>query len=322
MSIDHFKYMALARDAEQQSMHPAHKVGALICGTDRNTEHYEIAKSNFWPALLDKHIGKDKKLGNASTTVHAEVAAICAAPATENATIYVTDLPCPNCAKVMAEARIKNIYTDALTHDTPLGQKMKPYFDEVSTPILKNAGISVYEINSEAKTIAQIIIPAPNSLLRIHRPIRHTPLEHSDINQATFINMIEKQKTNTSFAACYAKSTLGQYNFLLAQPQRSVGLLQEQADEISNHQNKYEPTLQPINRLLLTCARYGLKIDEDYLYSSQTPTSREFVNMIGAGYTSLCIGDRDKCRDDWGLKALVQLKTHKIIDLKQAKVSD
>lgn len=316
MSIDHFKYMALARDAEQQSMHPAHKVGALICGTDRNTEHYEIAKSNFWPVLLEKHIGKDKKLGNASTTVHAEVAAICAAPATENATIYVTDLPCPNCAKVMAEARIKNIYTDALTHDTPLGQKMKPYFDEVSTPILKNAGISVYEINSETKTITQIITPTPNNLLRIHRPIRHIPLEHSDINQAAFINMIEQQTIDTSFAACYAKSALGQYNFLLAQPQRSVGLLQEQADDISNLQNKYEPTLQPINRLLLTCARYGLKIDGDYLYSSQTPTSREFVNMIGAGYTSLHIGDRNKCRDDWGLKALAQLEMHKIINLR------
>ncbi|PCJ02664.1 MAG: hypothetical protein COB14_01515 [Alphaproteobacteria bacterium] len=316
MNTNHFDYMALARDAEQQSMHPTHKVGALIFGTDRNAQHYEIVKSNFWPDTLENHIGQNKKLGNASTTVHAEVAAICAAPATENATIYVTDLPCPNCAKVMAEARIKNIYTDARTHDTPLGQKMKPYFDDVSTPILLNAGISVYEINSEAKTITQIITPAPNSLLQIHRPIRHIPLEHSDINQTTFINMIEKQTIDTSFAACYAKSALGQYNFLLAQPQRSVGLRQEQAHDISSLQNKYEPMLQPLNRLLLTCARYGLKIDKDYLYSSQTPTSREFVNMIGAGYTSLHIGDRDKCRDDWGAKALAQLETHKIIDLR------
>lgn len=318
MSINHFEYMALARNIEKRSMHPVHKVGALIIGADRHGEHYQISKSNFWPALLEKHIGRNEKLGNASTTMHAEVAVICAAPATQDATIYVTELPCPNCSKIMAEARVKNIYTDTRAYDTILGQKMKPYFDKVSIPILKHAGISVYEINTEANTIIQTVTPTPNTLLQIHRPIRHIPLGQADIHKDVFINMIKEQEGNiqTPFAACYARSPLGQYNFLFAQSHRSTGLSLEQADDISGHQNKYEPTLQPINRLLLTCARYGLKIDDDYLYSSQTPTSREFVNMIGAGYTNLHIGDRTKCRDDWGLKALAQLETHKIIDLK------
>ncbi len=315
MSINHFKYMELALRAESLSDHEDHKVGALIRGKYNNGDAYEIARSNFWPKLLKDHIGEDKKLGNASTTVHAEVAAICAAPATENADIYITDLPCPNCAKVIAESKIKNVYLDDHAYNTPLGIKIRPYFDEVSSLILGSANINVFKMNVLKKTIDQIITVPKNALTNIQRPIKHIAIDNADINQNNFMKMVEQQRSERAFAACFTKSLLGQYSFMFAQSHRSTGLSEKTVKLITDSQSKYEATLQPINRLLLSCARYGVKINPEYLYSSQTPTSREFVNMIGAGYSTLTIGDKNKCRDEWGLKALSQLQKHKIIEL-------
>ncbi len=307
--------MEIALRAENQSDHDDHKVGTLVRGKDSNGDIYEIARANFWPKSLRKYIGETEKLGNASTTVHAEVAAICAAPATENADIYITDLPCPNCAKVIAEASIKNVYIDAHTHNTPLGIKIKPYFDNISTLILNSANINIYEMDVTRKIIEHTYSPSQNALRSIDKPIKHIKISNKDVNQSYFTKMIEEHKSNAPFAACLTKSLLGQYSFMFAQSHRSIGLSKEKAEFICKTQSKYEPTLQPINRLLLSCARYGVKIDPKYLYSSQTPTSREFVNMIGAGYTNIIIGDKNKCRDEWGIKALSQLLEHNIITL-------
>ncbi len=317
MNTDHFEIMKLALETEEQSEHKTHKVGALLY-----KDGQKITRHNFWPFELEKHIGRYEKLGSSSTTVHAEMAVIIASKNTENASIYITDLPCPNCAKLITEARISIVYIDAHTHNTPLGLKIKPYFDNVSIPIFKNAGIAVYEMNEPKQTINEIIPPPNDNMLRaIHRPIHKVLLEHSDINMEKFIEISKAQKNNvininnTNYATCYAKSSLGHYVFLHAMPALTIGLSKQNAQEVIKNQDKYEPTLQPINRLLIACARYGLSIDPDYIYSSQTPTAREFVNMIGAGYTSLYIGDETKCRDEYGLMALEQLKKHNIIKL-------
>lgn len=314
MNNPHFQHMNRAIEAESKGDHKTHRVGALICGTSTNAQQYEVARSNFWPAQLAENIGKDQKLGNASTTVHAEIAAILSAPSTEGSDIYITALPCPNCSKAMAEARIGQVFINSEAFNTKLGHKMKPFFHEASTLILESAGISVFEINMKEKRVNQIVSPAPNKLINIHRPLCMLDINSSQINKDGFNTLTDQQKSDIAFASCYAQNDLGQYSFISASSHRSIGLKEQQADNISNIQDKYKPSLQPINRLLLICARYGLTIDKDYLYSSQTPTSREFVNMIGAGYTSLTIGDRTKCRDKWGLKALGQLDKCMIMD--------
>ncbi len=314
MNTDHFSYINTARKAEQSSKHPTHKVGATIVGKDSNGDEYIISKPNFWPQALENTLGRDTKLGNASTTVHAEVAAILSAPATQGATLYVTDLPCPNCSKVMAESAIEKIYIDANTHNTPLGKKMKRYFDLASKPILQSAGISVYEVNDNLNTIKTIISPQNISISQNNPTILQISAKKEDINHENFIEMIRNNKKTAPFSACFAKNKQGLHKFILAEPQTSIGLSIYKANSISTAQNKYEPVLQPINRLLLTCARYGLHIDKGFLYSSQVPTAREFVNMIGAGYTSLHIGDHMVCRDKGGLNALEKLTLNNIID--------
>ncbi len=310
-----FEHMKMALEAEEQSPHLTHKVGALICGHDNFDNFYSIAHSNYWPPILEKQIGRDQKLGKASTTVHAEVAAILQSPATEGADIYVTDLPCPNCAKIIAESRINAVYIDSHTHNTPLGIKLKPYFDNVSLPILQSAGVQVFQMDCSKNTIHELGEVKTNILRPIQRPVLHIPLESWQIEISHFKALIEEQETtlNAPFAACYAKTMLGQYTFLCAQSHRSIGLTKELAENIESIQNKYTPTIQPINRLLLTCARYGLKIDESYLYSSQIPSSREFVNLIGADIHTLIIGNKESREDKWRRKALDQIVDKKLI---------
>lgn len=313
MRTDHFTHIKMALEIEEQSPHPEHKVGALLHGNDTRKQPFLVAKSNFWPPLLEDAIGYDKKLGNASTSVHAEIATILDAPATEDASIYITKLPCPNCAKAIAGARIKNIYIDSGTHNTELGQRTKPYFDEVSLLILKSAEINVFEVDIEKNKIHTLYTANQNTALSIEHPIQMQPVDINQIDTEKFDQLISKQDPKSPFAACFARTPLGKYHFISAKPHRSPGLREEDAQHIREIQNKYMATLQPLNRLLLTCARFGLKIDENYLYSSQTPTSREFVNMIGAGYEHLSIGDTTISRDQYGLTAIKQIRDLDII---------
>lgn len=315
MHQSHFHFMQIALDIESQSPHPDHKVGAVIHGKDKNGQEFTIARSNFWSPALEEKIGRENKLGNASTTVHAEIAALCNAPFTEQTTLYITDLPCPNCAKAMAETRIKTLYIDSDTHNTPLGLKIKPFFDNISLPILKSAGIEIYELHTKTKTSKLILDADSHKLIEIEHPAVIIPI-NKEISDKIFQEYIRENAPTSPFAACFAKSPLGNIIFMLTRPHRSIGLSKEHSDQLSNLQTKYLPTLQPVNRLLLNCARHGYKILPDYIFSSRVPTSREFVNLIGNGYTSLFIGDTSQSRDEFGLQALEQLQKLNIISLK------
>jgi len=311
--------MQQARDAEEQSPHPTHKVGALLHGINTNAKNFTIAKSNFWPTALETSIGRNTKIGNASTTIHAEISTILSAPTTEDTDIYITDLPCPNCAKAIAEARIKAVYIDAHTHNTLLGKKIEPFFKSTSMPIFKSANISVYELDIENKTLKMLHKAQETTALHIERPVDITPIKPDNINAQTFNHLVKETSAYSTapFAACIAKTTLGQYRFIAAQAHISVGLSQDATQSIRNAQSKYKPTLEPLNRLLLTCARHGMKIIDEHLYSSQTPTAREFVNIIGAGHTNLNIGNTSISRDEHGLTALEQIKKNKILNINE-----
>lgn len=315
MQHDPYMNMRLALEIESQSLHPEHKVGALICGRDSSGQPFAIARANFWPPLLEEHIGRSRKLGNASTTVHAEIAAICNAPATEGAELYLTDLPCPNCAKAMAESRIGHVYIDSHTHNTPLGLKIKPFFDEISLPILMSAGIEVTEMDVTAQSMHKLTPAQGKRLTPVEHPIIMRPTNAQNVDAALFDALIREHAPAAPFAACFGKSIMGNIVFMLAREHRAIGLNAEEEQRITRAQDKYSATLQPVNRLLLNGARHGLRIMPDYLYSSQTPTAREFVNLIGAGYSRLIIGDQNTSRDDWGMLALSQIKEHNILEI-------
>ena len=83
--------------------------------------------------------------------------------------------------------------------------------------------------------------------------------------------------------------------------------------EKEEQQDKYSFIQEPINRLITASPRHGAKLINGLVYSSQVPTSREFVNMIGAGIDTLYIGDPHSARDDDGFKAMEQLQDKNVI---------
>ncbi|PJF37693.1 MAG: deoxycytidylate deaminase, partial [Phototrophicales bacterium] len=70
----------------------------------------------------------------------------------------------------------------------------------------------------------------------------------------------------------------------------------------------------PINRLLMHFARKGYTLIDDFLYCSQVPTSREQVNLVGANIHRITIGNIQRCRDPYGLRAMEQLRKEKILN--------
>ena len=97
-----------------------------------------------------------------------------------------------------------------------------------------------------------------------------------------------------------------------AEPHLVIGY----TSETDTHEDgKYSFALEPVNRLLMTAARKGLTIDPAYLYSSRVPSSRELVNMIGAGLNQISIGDTQSARDEFGPRALKQLVDAGILNI-------
>lgn len=313
-----FARMEKALEIESQSRHPVHQVGALLCGQDTGKAPFEIGHANFWPPALAENFAPDEKLGNASTTVHAEIAVLLNAPGTEGAELYVTDLPCPNCAKAIAEARIGSVFIDSHAHETPLGVKMEPYFSGISRPLLEYAGVNLFELNRKERTVKPLIEVSESAVIPIEKPVEMTLIGRNEMTEEKFEELIESAQDRfpgEAFVVCFAHTRLGSRTALTVRPHRTIGIDEEKAGRLAPLLEKYNLTLQPLNRALITAARYGLSIDPEFLYSSRVPTAREFVNLIGAEITALRLGDRTTSRDEWGLKALGQLEEKGVLQV-------
>ena len=318
MPANPFKKMEKALEIESKSTHPVHKVGALLCGQDIGKSNFERGHANFWPTPLAEKFAPDEKLGNASTTVHAELAVILNAPGTEGADLYVTDLPCPNCAKSIAEARIGTVYIDSHAHETPLGKKMEPYFTGISRPLLEYAGVNLLEMNREKRTIQPWVEISESAVIPVEKPVEMTLIGKKDMSAEKFEKLIAHAKDRYGeepFVVGFAHTRLGSCAALTVRPHRAIGLDEEKAAHLAPLLEKYSLILQPLDRALITSARYGLTIEPEFLYSAHVPTAREFVNLIGANITRIRIGDETKGRDEWSLKALGQVRERGILEV-------
>ncbi len=303
--------MTRARAAEKQSPHPTHKVGAYLCSPLENQSSY-----NYWPDQLSNALSPGQKLGNASTTIHAEISALIQAQSSTNQTqIYVTDLPCPNCVKTLAEAGIVSVYIDSATHDTPLGIKMKPFFKDISLLMFERARIEVYEIDLSKNSITTLLEFPPREDELVFAGAQHQSIPQTSLS--LFREQIKELDYDAGqpFAACIANDAQGNSFLVSARAHNAMGLSTKDAEKINRAQDKYEPVLQPFNRLLGQCAYYNLKIRDGYFFANQCPTAREFVNMIGYGLTSIIVGNPEQCRDEWGLLALKQIREYNVMEI-------
>lgn len=311
-----FAHMQSAVDAVSQSAHLTSKVAALIAGED-----YAIARTNYWPPPIAAHFVPDARIGNASGTVHAETAALLAAPCTAGATMYLTDPPCPNCVKNMAEAGIAAIYIDHKGFEKDFMQRRRADFESLSLPICHHAGIGVYKVFRKEQRI-ETLLDIPPQLTsprwgeesdRDSLPPPGRGLGWGGDFTENVQKAIEQSKTKP-FALALAKDENSQMRVIHACEYAVVGYSD---DEARAHSGKYSLFQQPLNRVLMGAAREGLKLEPDFIYVSRVPTAREWVDFIGAGFSTLHIGDPRSSRDEHGLQALAQLQSAGIITVKQ-----
>ena len=309
MIFSSFEEMQKAVDIVNDSRHPTSKVAATIFGTDKDNRPYSISKTNYWPEIIEKKFDDNARIGNSSGTIHAETACILNAPYTNGASICVTDPFCPNCAKNMAEAGIKTIYIDHKGFNKDFASRRGDHFNNMSMQVCERAGINVFEINRKEQSLKPII-----EIPETFRPSEDSPVEIETLkiaDEARFRALIEFKLENfkgSKLAVAIAKNKRGDVFGLSAISQPIIGYrMISDIDEIENAEGKYSFIQEPINRLLMHAPKNGLTISNGLLFCSQIPTSREQVNIIGAGLKSVTIRNMSQARDDWAFKAMEQL---------------
>lgn len=319
MSSNPLDEMQKAVDIVVGSPHPYNKIAATIAGTDKAGRNFSLSRTNYWPAAIEKALGREQRIGSSSGTIHAETACILAAPATEGANLFVTDPFCPNCAKNISEAGIKAVYIDHKGFMKDFAVRRGDHFESMSLRICEKAGIAVYEIRRKDRVIEPLYKPEPRYI-----PINESPAEIERTGSAdedTFSELVALKRGDhrgRRFATSIARDHKGSAWAITARSHPAIGYSHAiNAEEIFKTEDKYSFILEPVNRLLMNAARHGLKIVSGLVYSSSVPTAREQVNLLGAGITSLYIGDTTKARDSDSLSALRLLSKNDIISVQE-----
>ncbi|MFK7839741.1 MAG: deaminase [Bdellovibrionales bacterium] len=299
-----YTHMQSAVDIVKDSPHPTNKIAATLA-----SKGFALSKTNQWPKNIETTIGKETQIGNSSGTLHAETACILNAPsATKGATMYITDPPCPNCMKNMAEAGIAKLYIDHKGFDKDWAKRRGDQFETMSMRVAAKAGLDVHVIYRKEEKFEIISRHAPDYQPNEENPAIINPCNDWDAR----LSKAKQSHAKEPFALALATTPSGKTVSILVDRQPTIGYTYE---TVENKQDKYSFILQPINRLLMIAAKEGLTLNQDYIYSSRTPTSREFVNFIGTGLNKIIIGDISQSRDENGIKALHQLTESKTIKI-------
>ena len=309
-----FSAMQAAVDIVGQSPHATNKVAATLY-----SRQFGLSRTNYWPEPILSAFGMDRDIGGSSGTVHAETAVILAAGhATEGAAICITDPFCPNCAKNIAEAGIRKIYIDHKGFDKDFFQRRSGHFQTMSMQICERAGISVFELWRKDERLVPIYEAMPNKFVSEDSPVHKEPIDAP--SDAVFTDVLTEAfriHQKRKFAVAFVTDRDRRHFALTARGHAVNGFTVEDPDDIEALQHKeadkYSLFQEPVNRMLMYMARHGLTLDQSYFFCSQVPTSREQVNLVGAGIKRITIGDLKKARDPDAFEAMRMLSEFKIL---------
>ena len=308
--------MQAAVDVVNDSPHPTHKISSAVF-----TDEFIVTATNHWPKPIETRLGRDIRIGDSSSTIHAETAAILKSSKTEGARICITDPFCPNCAKNIVEAGIKTIYIDHKGFEKAFWEKSGDNFKNMSMEIVAKAGISVYEIHRKAKKILPIHEAPADFIPPEDSPIQIEPCPQNENAFKTLVHDMQQQYHNRKFVTAMVKTQDSATFCMTARIHAVTGYtIQDDRDieTMTNPGHKYSYIQEPMNRLLMATRRKGYALLPKYVFCSQVPTSREQVNMVGAGIKKIIIGDPFRARKDTDIEAKNLLTKKKIINFEDA----
>lgn len=318
MSFQPLEEMQKAVDIVNDSPHPVNKIAATIFGFDRQGRDFSISRTNYWPELIEARLGKNTDIGDSSGTIHAETACILSAPISENASVCVTDPFCPNCAKNMAEAGIKNIYIDHKGFTKDFSARRGAAFESMSMQICERAGIAVHQLWRKEQRIEPII-----EFKSDFTPVQDSPLEferlYGVINRAFFIEYVEKMRKRhhgRRFACAIGRDRVtGNVYSLAARSHPVIGYsMNNDSGLLRDPENKYTFMLEPMNRLIMGAARIGVKLIDGMIFCTNIPTAREQVNLIGGAITRVYVEHPNKALDESAIQAKRTVTNARMLD--------
>ena len=282
------KAMQHAVDVVLTSPHPDSKVAATLF-----SGNHHLSMTNDWPPIILNTLGTEARIGDSSGTIHAEVNCLIHAPfPTDGASLAITDPCCPNCAKCIAEAGIKTVYIDHKGFEKDFAARRGDEFQSMSLRILAHAGVSLYEVKRKEKLIRTLYTPPDNYVPPEDNPIEIRPcriMRLADLSPEMLLQTARLVKIkHTRWACALAADRQERIWTLVASTHPAIGYTH---DHMAPPEGKYDFMLEPVNRILMGAARAGLTIIKDYLWCSVLPSPREMVNVIGAGFQGLSIGD-------------------------------
>jgi deoxycytidylate deaminase len=301
-----FEMMQRAVDIVQTSPHPTNKIAASLARKQPGKGWEMIsASTNLWPKPILEAFGPDTDIGNASGTIHAEIACVLSAPITKNTHIFITDPPCPNCVKALAESGIRRIYIDHKGFGKDFAQRRGQDFENISLPLCLEAGIGVFEVRRKDKTIRCLQKGRTTPQARRKNSILIESCSLAEIRD--FCTGAHRRLAGHPFAAGLCKTSNNATDAI------AVTALDFENFAGDPWRGKYTATLEPLTRLLMVARRKGWALIPRTIHTSRIPTAREMVNFLGGGLEHIHIGDQNAARDIFGPIALKQLTDHKII---------
>ncbi len=304
--------MQLTRALADDSPNPVHKIAATLRGKDAQGLPFILSRTNMWPEILDV-IPRTMLIGESTGWIHAETAVFLNSVSTRGGDLYITDPPCPDCMKNIITAGIHAVYVDVAGYAKPYAVRDGHTIIEMSHIMAYHAGIPVYKVNCQTGQITCL-----NDL--------RDDLQPAEIDQNTKLGPIvtpgeerrfpahvldlQDRWPGQNFATARAVTASGHIVFLTVTPAIIAGYTVDPTTIIEGKHNYVQTALC---RLLLTAKCMGLRLVLDSVTCSDSPSSRDLVNFVGAGGRQIRILHPQKSRDAFAIAALDLLESKEIL---------
>lgn len=274
-AVDRAAYTAIS------STHPKERVGAVLFSPTDDPKKLR-ALANIVPPELESTFPRDHRLGTASIYLHSEISAFFSATRpVEGLWMAVTTPPCPNCAKMIVEAGIARLFIDTQGLSGAFARERAGDIKDMSMEIFRRAGVSVHLVNRKTSHIKPAvdadtldIPPVPANTHRFHVP---------EGGIATLIPELQRRFEGEAFALARVRLDRGLEQAYLTLASLPPGFTPERyLRSEQDKEGKYRFPVDPMNRLLIHCKRFGLQLMDGHVICSMHPSSRALVNAVAA----------------------------------------
>lgn len=278
--------MQKAVETVKLSPHKTNKIAATFFGLCNKTEAQETfatSSCNSYPDTIKAYVASGTRFGTRSGYIHAELNAILKRDQAWNqASIAITDPPCPNCMKHIASAEIKNIFIDHKGFEKDFFKRRLSDFNILSKAVAEHSGISFFKVYRKEKKI--VPIPTEPSKQIENHGFFLVPLEEKTSFQNT------NKKTTGLIVSNVNAQKLWAYSHEFSY------------DEKKNAAIPLNPLLSgrfnllssPLSHTVLGALKRGLSLDKKSFLLNYFPSPSEFIFLLKLEAQQITIETKEK----------------------------